>query len=318
MLWFCWFIHNQTSICSRMRVWWAGAPIWAISQFQASGLFNGECSGTPSSLVSSEVLSSGNFRLPGVAVDRQHNCGGLSEQRRGGARSPTLLFMATKLLVWCAKRQVSLTAKFVPGKLNVLADSLSRKGQIIHTEWTLRWGTLSQIFHFWEVPHIDLFATRLNNQLPTFVSPFHDPLAWAVDAMSLSWEGMLAYAFPPIPLLLKVLLKMEKETCLVMLGKSPVLSSAVSLLVAPAIKLPCRRDLLIQPHSHLTHPKPEIFNLHTWLCCREVWRRQDFLKDLPRESVPLKELPHSLSTITVGTLGWIGVSNGRWIPSIHL
>ena len=42
-----------------------------------------KCSGTPSSLVSSEVLSSGNFRLPGVAVDRQHNCGGLSEQRRG-------------------------------------------------------------------------------------------------------------------------------------------------------------------------------------------------------------------------------------------
>ena len=26
----------------------------------------------------------GNFRLPGVAVDRQHNCGGLSEQRSGG------------------------------------------------------------------------------------------------------------------------------------------------------------------------------------------------------------------------------------------
>ena len=40
-------------------------------------------SGTPSSLVSSEVLLSGNFRLSGVAVDRQHNRGGLSEQRRG-------------------------------------------------------------------------------------------------------------------------------------------------------------------------------------------------------------------------------------------
>ena len=124
----------------------------------------------------------------------------------------------------------------------------------------------SQIFHFWEVPRIDLFATRLNNQLPTFVSLFHDPLAWAVDAMSLSWEGMLAYAFPPIPLLLKVLLKMEKD----LLGHSetPCLEShpcfpvLLSLLVAPAIKLPCWRDLLIQPHSHLTHPKPEIFNLH--------------------------------------------------------
>ena len=43
-----------------------------------------KCSGTPSSLVSSEVLLSGNFRLPGVAVDRQHNRGGLSEQKSGG------------------------------------------------------------------------------------------------------------------------------------------------------------------------------------------------------------------------------------------
>ena len=59
----------------------------------------------------------------------------------GGARSRTLLFMATKLLAWCAKRQVSLTAKFVPGKLNVLADLLSKKGQIIHTEWTLHRAT---------------------------------------------------------------------------------------------------------------------------------------------------------------------------------
>ena len=148
------------------------------------------------------------------------------------------------------------------------------------------------------------------------------PLSLAVDAMSLSWEGMLAYAFPPIPLLLKVLLKMEKETYLVILiapcwESHPCFPVLLSLLVAPAIKLPCRQDLLIQSHSRLAHPKPEIFNLHTWLCCREVLRRQDFLKDLPRESVPLKELPHSLSTITVGTLGWIGVSNGRWIPSIH-
>ena len=56
---------------------------------------------------------------------------------KGGARSRTLSFIATKLLAWCARRQVSLTAKVLPGKLNVLADSLSRKGQIIHTEWTL-------------------------------------------------------------------------------------------------------------------------------------------------------------------------------------
>ena len=125
--------------------------------------------------------------------------------------------------------------------------------------------------------------------------------------MSRSWEGMLAYAFPPIPLLLKVLLKMEKETCLVILiapcwESHPCFPVLSSLLVAPAIKLPLLSGSSDPTHSRLTHPKPEIFNLHAWLCCREVSRRQDFLKDLPRESVPLKELPHSLSTITVGTL----------------
>ena len=113
-----------------------------------------------------------------------------------------------------------------------------------HTEWTLYRGTLSQIIHFQEVPHTDLFATKLNNQLPTFVSPFRDGIAWAVDAISLSWERMLAYAFPPISLLLKVLLKIEKETksCLVILiapcwESCPCFPVLLSLLVAPLIKL---------------------------------------------------------------------------------
>ena len=101
---------------------------------------------------------------------------------------------------------------------------------------------------------------------------------------------------------------MEKETCLVILiapcwESHPCFPVLLSLLVAPAIKLPCRQDLLIQPHSCLTHLKPEIFNLHAWLCCREVSRRQDFLKDLPRESVLLKELPHSLSAGLGGSVG---------------
>lgn len=215
--------------------------------------------------------------------------------------------MATKFLAWCAKRQVSLTARFVPGKLNVLADSLSRKEQIIHTEWTLHMGTLFQIFHFWEVPHIDLFATRWNNRLPVFVSPVHDPLAWAVDAMSLSWEGMLAYAIPPFPLLLKVLLKIERENCLVILiaplwESHPSFPNLMSLLVAPAIRLPCCRDL-VKPHSRLVHPRPKVFNLLAYLCCKEGSRRQALLECLPKEFVLPRELPRRTSMITTKTFG---------------
>ena len=104
-----------------------------------------------------------------------------------------------------------------------------------------------------------------------------------------------------------------------MLGKSPVLSSAVvSAGCWASDQTSLSAESSYPTHSRLTHPKPDIFNLHAWLCCREDSRKQDFLKDLPKESVPLKELPRSLSTITVWTLGWIGVSNGSWIPSIHL
>ena len=63
-----------------------------------------------------------------------------------------------------------------------------------------------------------------------------------------------------------------------MLGKSSVFSSAVVSAGCSSDQTSCRRDLLIKPHSRLTHPKPEIFNLHAWLCCREVSRRQGFSK----------------------------------------
>ena len=79
------------------------------------------------------------------------------------------------------------------------------------------------------------------------------------------------------------------------LESHPFFPVLLSLLVGPAVRIPIRKDLFIQPHSRLSHPKPEIYNLHAWLCCREVSRRQDFLRNLPRESVLRSDLPHFLS-----------------------
>ena len=56
---------------------------------------------------------------------------------------------------------------------------------------------------------MDLFATRFNHKLPSFVSPVPDQRAWAVDALSLSWEQMNAYAFPPVSLLPQVVSKLR-------------------------------------------------------------------------------------------------------------
>ena len=48
----------------------------------------------------------------------------------------------------------------------------------------------------WDRPNIDPFATHLNHRLPVFVSPMADPQAVDVDALSIPWNGMYAYASP--------------------------------------------------------------------------------------------------------------------------
>ena len=77
-------------------------------------------------------------------------------------------------------------------------------------------GTLEAIFDLWGKPHIDLFATRLNNRLPVFVSPVPDPLAESVDALTLDWTGLDAYAFPPPVLLNAVLRKIHLESSVIL------------------------------------------------------------------------------------------------------
>jgi hypothetical protein len=65
----------------------------------------------------------------------------------------------------------------------------------VNTEWELLQVVFDSVVLRWDRPHVDLFATSLNHKLETFVSPVPDPLSFAVDAMSLSWDGMFAYAF---------------------------------------------------------------------------------------------------------------------------
>ena len=47
-------------------------------------------------------------------------------------------------------------------------------------------------------PVIDLLWPPLNSQLPVFVSPFPDPVAFSIDALSIPWDTFrMVYAFPP-------------------------------------------------------------------------------------------------------------------------
>ena len=109
--------------------------------------------------------------------------------KEGGMKSGPLCALLWRILIWCTRNQVTLKAQHIPGRLNVIADKLSRLGQTIQTEWSLNPEIFKAICNRWHRPQVDLFAARFNNKLPQFVSPVPDPQAWAVDALSVSWRN---------------------------------------------------------------------------------------------------------------------------------
>ena len=134
-------------------------------------------------------------------------------KNEGGTRSHTLMQMTIRLLKWCDNKAITLVPVHLPGVRNIQADSLSRVGQTLTTEWTMAMESLRPVFAKSGEPQIDMFATFANRRLVKFVSPYPDPRAEWTDAMSMPWdkERGLLYAFPPFKMVLQVLQKIAQS-----------------------------------------------------------------------------------------------------------
>ena len=174
------------------------------------------------------------------------------------------------MLIWCHQREIILRARYIPGKLNALADQLSRRGQILHTEWSLCPRIFKQLCNQFTKPMWDLFATKYNKKLEIYASPMPDPESEAVDALSLSWENMWAYAYPPTALIPQILTKIQTEDCQIMLiapayARAQWYQTLLSLIVEAPVVLPPSKGLLKQPRSNIYHKNPKSLDLHAWI-----------------------------------------------------
>ena len=59
-----------------------------------------------------------------------------------------------------------------------------------------------------------------------FVSSIQDPKAWVVDALTVFWEDMDLYAFPPVSFLGKVISKLSDHLCKGVILIAPVWPNA--------------------------------------------------------------------------------------------
>ena len=128
----------------------------------------------------------------------------------------------------CNLKEIQLEAHRIPGKLNVLADALSRNSAL-PGEWELHPIDRSRILSLFPKLEIDLMATPFNALLPEFISPFSHPLALAVDTWTRDWnQWQMAYLFPPPSQLPRV---MEALSCF--RGKMVLVLRAMSILLWP-------------------------------------------------------------------------------------
>ena len=122
-------------------------------------------------------------------------------RHQGGTHSTELTEEVWNVLNLFLTHNIQLLVKHIPGRFNTLADRMSRVDKPISTEWSLNQEIANKIFQIMDFPSIDLIATRLNHRLPLYVSPIPDQKALSIDALSMDWNRIHAYAFPPFHLI---------------------------------------------------------------------------------------------------------------------
>ena len=143
-------------------------------------------------------------RSSGDSDVRQLDGRGVRQQARGTV-SRALCLLTSRLLRWTESFDVHLDVKYLPGQDNTLADVLSRRGQVLGTEWSLHPQVTRSLLRVWGNPSIDLFATCFNAKLPLYCSFVPDPQAVFEDAFRHPWDDLDLYAFPPFPLVGRVI-----------------------------------------------------------------------------------------------------------------
>ena len=244
--------------------------------------------------------------------------------KQGGTVSRALCLLANRLLRWTESFDIHLDARYLPGQANVLADLLSCRGQVVGTEWSLHPQVARSLLRIWGNPSIDLFATSLNAKLPLYCSLVPDPQAVFEDAFRHPWDDLDLYAFPPFPLVGRVVARVRESSRVAMALVAPLwpekewFADLLLLLTQPPFALPWWDSLLRQTHCNLFHQGVHALNLHAWRLSSVTSESRAFREGLLESCQGASDPPPRASTSQGGRSSVVGVVEGALLQSTPL
>nr|XP_060639431.1 uncharacterized protein LOC132779779 [Anolis sagrei ordinatus] len=191
--------------------------------------------------------------------------------KQGGTHSGPLLDLCLEIWNWCISRRIHLIVTHLPGVDNGLADVLSRS-PMAHHEWSLNGEVSANLFRLWGTPEVDLFATPQNTKCGLFCARCHPlpQIGCLGDAFLHNWGGRLVYAFPPFPLLLRVIAKIRRDNAHCVLvtpwwPRQPWFAPLLQLSRNNFLQFRHRSDLLTSQGGQVLYPEVHQLGLTAWL-----------------------------------------------------
>jgi hypothetical protein len=237
----------------------------------------------------------------------------------GGTKSILLCSTTWDMLQWCLLHNIELRAAHIPGKDNHLADRLSRQ-MVSHLEWELHPQVARQLFRLWPTPIIDLSQ---NTKLPRFCALRFHPQAVTTDALSMTWRGLYAYAFPPFPLLAKVLQKIQEDQATMILiapnwPRREWYPCLLELMIDYPWQLPIMPDLISQDQGRHIHPNLSTLQLVAWKVSGNVLLQTAFRDRQLKHVLNPRQRARDKHTLLAGEISLLGANKTINIPILSM